>query len=213
MWIKICGLTSPDQACQIAALKPSAVGLNFYRASRRGITPELAREISQQIPADILKVGVFVDQSPADILDITNLVGLDLIQLHGDYTPSDALQLGGRPFLWVHRMGHEGLGRLRQSLKELHELNLQPFGCLIDAEVPGHYGGSGHSVDWTRLREEYPCEFPPLILAGGLHADNIQQAIRMVNPWGVDVASGVETNGVKDVEKCQRFLEQASNAV
>ncbi|MCA8985244.1 MAG: phosphoribosylanthranilate isomerase [Planctomycetaceae bacterium] len=210
MWIKICGITRTDEAARVAELLPDAIGLNFHARSPRCVDETVAREICALLPEKPLKVGVFVEQSPKEIQSIAQRTGLDLVQLHGDYTPDQTMELRDVPFIWVYRLGGEGLQPLRQSLEEFAARGVKPFACLIDARVPGMYGGSGETVDWPRLASEYDTQnFPPLILAGGLNAENVAEAVRTVNPWGIDVASGVETAGRKDPRKCQQFLEQA----
>jgi len=213
MFVKICGLTTTEEAAQIGALQPDAVGLNFYARSPRGLTGEKAAEIAAAVPPGVLKVGVFVDQTPAEIDILAEKCGLDLVQLHGDYTPEIVQQLNSERFIWVHRLGAEGLAPLQVACQQFAELGRTPEACLIDARVPGLYGGSGHTVDWPALADSYDVtSLPPLLLAGGLHAENVAEAIRVVKPWGVDVASGVETDGRKNLAKCQSFMQNARNA-
>lgn len=214
MWIKICGLKTASEARQISELKPDAIGLNFYSGSKRGISPETAREICREIPDSVSKVGVFVDQTPSEILEIAESVGLDYVQLHGDYRPVEIRQLKRHPFIWVHRLKQGGMRLLEQELAEIAQAGSAPFACLVDACVEGQYGGSGQTVDWDQLANSYDSEnWPALILAGGLVPENVSEAIRIVSPFGVDVASGVETNVSKDLEKCRQFISQARQNV
>ena len=214
MFVKICGLTTPEEAASIGDLQPDAIGLNFYLRSPRGLTGEKAAEIAAETPGNVQKIGVFVDQTPAEINKLAEQATLDVVQLHGDYEPEDVLQLDSRPFIWVYRLGAEGLAPLKAACERFTKLERLPLACLIDARVPGLYGGSGHTVDWPALATNYDTEtLPPLLLAGGLHAENVAEAISTVRPWGVDVASGVESDGRKDLDKCRRFLTNARNAL
>ena len=207
IWAKICGLREYSEAAAICALSPDAIGFNFYERSSRYVTPAEAREICQKLPDDVRKVGVFVDQTPEQIQHIASTVDLDTVQLHGDYTAADAAALKNWPLIWAYRMGTEGLAPLIKQLHELQQHGVTLLACLVDASVPGHYGGSGTPLDWHFLREQLAqFPIPRLILVGGLTAENITEAIQYVNPWGVDVASGVETKGRKDPIKCARFL-------
>ena len=210
MWVKICGFTTALQARAVASEKIDAIGLNFYQKSPRYVTPENAIQIAACFDNRISKVGVFVDSPPEEIRLLYETVPLDLVQLHGDYSIEDAVELHDLPIIWVHRMGNNGLAELKDSLQKLKQAEVQPTACLIDARVPGEWGGSGQRVDWKRLATEYDDKnWPSLILAGGLDPENVAQAIHQVHPWGVDVASGVETDGQKSPEKIRKFLHQA----
>jgi len=209
-WTKICGIRTVNEARQVGELGPSAIGLNFYEKSPRCVSPAIAREIGDVIPQAGKKVGVFVDQSPEKILEIAAEVGLDQIQLHGDYQAERLAALQGHSLIWVYRLPGSDLSPLRNAFDELTEYEIPIEAVLIDARVPGQYGGSGHQVDWPGLAAAYDREqLPKLILAGGLRPDNIAEAISIVHPWGVDVASGVERDGRKSVELCRAFLENS----
>jgi len=213
MWIKICGLRTPDEAPDVAAAAPDAIGLNFYSRTPRFVTEDTAAAISKQIPPDIQRVGVFVDTTPEEIDTLADRLQLDHVQLHGDYTAGDAGKLAHRSVIWVHRLGADGLDPLRRELEELAAQDVKPFACLIDARVPGQFGGSGVTVDWPALASGYDREaFPPLILAGGLVPENIAEAIAAVQPWGVDTASGVEQDGRKHRELVANFVRNARGA-
>ncbi len=213
MWIKICGLRSPEEAPDVAAAAPDAIGLNFYRKTPRFVTEETAAAISDQIPSNIARVGVFVDTPPEEIDALADRLRLDHVQLHGDYTAADAGKLSHRSVIWVHRLGAEGLDPLRLELEQLAEQGVNPFACLIDARVPGQFGGSGVTVDWPALASGYDREaFPPLILAGGLVPENVSEAIAAVHPWGVDTASGVEEKGLKSRDLVDTFVRNARSA-
>ncbi len=210
MWIKICGFATLEEARAVATEKIDAIGLNFYRESTRYVCPEKATEIAACFDQSIRKVGVFVDTPLETIRSIYQTVPLDFIQLHGDYSIEQACELRDLPLIWVFRMGKEGLAELKKELKQLEQAGVKLYACLVDARVPGEWGGSGQRVDWEKLANEYDYEtWPPLILAGGLQPENVARAIEQVHPWGVDVASGVEQQGRKSLEKVQEFLRQA----
>lgn len=210
MWVKICGFTNLEDARAVACENLDAIGLNFYRESSRYVAPELAKKIATCFSNSVSKVGVFVDSTPQQIRNIFEIVPLDFIQLHGNYSIEDALSLRDLPLIWVHRMGQEGLAELKLQLQQFNRAGLELSACLVDARVPGEWGGSGQKVDWEMLSTQYNyADWPRLILAGGLVPENIAQAIHEVHPWGVDVASGVEQDGRKSQKKIQDFLRQA----
>lgn len=218
MWVKICGIRDQATATEIAALAPDAVGLNFYRKSPRSLVPSMAAEITSSLPANVEPVGLFVNETVESIHEICLLTGLRSIQLHGDESPELLKQLAERDssyrFIRAWNPGNEGLDSLRNYLERLGSLNVSLSACLIDARVPGMHGGTGKKVDWDLLRREYhQDEWPPLILAGGLTPDNVADAIQAVQPWGVDVASGVESSpAVKDMARVEQFIRAAREA-
>lgn len=210
MWVKICGFTNLEDVQEVTSEGLDAIGLNFYRSSPRYVTDEMACQIAAGVDDSISKVGLFVDSTPQEIQRIFDLVSLDYVQLHGDYSIEDARNLRHLPLIWVHRMGESGLVELKTELQQLSQAGVHPQACLIDARVKGVWGGSGQSVDWDRLASEYDfVSWPRLILAGGLVPENVAQAIQKVNPWGVDVASGVEQGGKKSAELIREFVAQA----
>ena len=219
MWMKVCGIRDSETARQISELDIDAIGLNFYHGSSRVVTVDEACEISRILPAKIDRVGVFVNHSVDDVESIANHCNLDAIQIHGDEPASHLLELRRRMpdirLIRAWRMGEGGLKCLNKYLDECHGGKCQLAGCLIDAHVAGVYGGSGKTVSWTQLVREYDrANWPPLILAGGLTASNIADAIAATGAWGVDVASGVESSaGVKDLDLIQQFIVNARKIV
>ncbi|MCL4113520.1 UNVERIFIED_CONTAM: hypothetical protein GTU68_033675 [Idotea baltica] len=201
-WIKICGITSPAAAVNVVECGPSAIGLNFYPPSPRCVTPSVACSIRKSIADGIEVIGVFVNESPEAIAVIADEVGLTGVQLHGDETPADIVNL-------------------RQLVKtnvckafRIEQCELQdatPDRILVDARVKGVYGGSGERVDWSLVAvENRKWNCPPMILAGGLTAENVAEAIQTTSPWGVDVASGVEDeSGEKNVSLVKQFVHNA----
>lgn len=211
MWIKICGIRDTATAHRIAELGADAIGLNFYAPSPRSVSPATALEISRSIAGSILPVGLFVNHSVDQIRSICRSCELTTIQLHGDEPPEFLTQLNEFKIIRAFRIGQGGLAPVTEYLNQCDTLGSRPWACLIDAAVPGHFGGSGATVDWNTLAEDYlRHEWPQLVLAGGLTSANISQAIDVVHPWGVDVASGVESSrGVKDINLIEAFISTA----
>lgn len=215
MWVKICGIRDVETAVRVAELGADAIGLNFYARSPRHVEVETAVEISKVLPVEVARVGVFVNRPVREVEAIALQCRLDLLQLHGDEPPSYLVELQKRlpqiRLFRAWRVGREWLSGLRKYLDGCETWNCKIAGCLVDAHVAGLYGGSGKRVPWDRLARDYQKEkWPPLILAGGLTPENVAQAISTTMPWGVDVASGVESSpGVKDLEQVRRFVANA----
>lgn len=217
MWVKICGVRDESTAEQVCQLRPDAIGLNFYERSPRHVTRHVAARITKLSGDCVQRVGVFVNHSAGEIEDIVAECQLHAVQLHGDETATQVLDIIRRlPQVTVYRawrMEGDSLSSLDSHLAECRSGGHVPMGCLIDARVAGSYGGTGHKVPWQALTREYHADWPPLILAGGLTPDNVAEAIRVVQPWGVDVASGVESApGVKDLDAVRRFIENTRRA-
>lgn len=198
--IKICGITTPEDALRATDLGATHLGLNFYAGSPRAVSFFQAQAISravrlrQQPP---VLVGVFVNEDPSVIQAALDYAFLDLAQLSGDEPPDVFEALAGRAYRAYRLAPGEHLTPA--------QLRAEPPALLLDAHVKGHYGGTGHTTDWptaATLARQYP-----LFLAGGLTPANVAEAIETVQPWGVDVASGVESApGVKDLEKLTAFI-------
>ncbi|MEO8132081.1 MAG: phosphoribosylanthranilate isomerase [Bryobacteraceae bacterium] len=195
MMVKICGITNREDAQAAADAGATAIGFNFYRGSSRYIQPRQAAEISAAV--NLTKVGVFVNESPAEIERIVQLAGLDVIQLHGDESPQAANQHTGR--VWkAFRVTESWTAGILDSY------TAEAF--LLDAPSNGSYGGSGTAFDWKRANGIQRN----IILAGGLDATNVGAAIQAVLPWGVDSCSRLEISpGRKDHDKMRRFIEAA----
>ena len=215
MWIKICGIKDERTAEAVCGLSPDAIGLNFHPRSPRCVSRDVATRIAQIVPDEVLRVGVFVNRDASEIEDLAHECRLDEIQLHGDESPEQVAEVRGRlpdiPIICAWRMAGESLDDLAAHLSACRLLGIELAGCLIDSRVPGAYGGTGHKVAWDALTRAYLRDaWPPLILAGGLTPDNVATAIRETQPWGVDVASGVESApGVKDIELVRGFIANA----
>jgi phosphoribosylanthranilate isomerase len=226
--VKICGITTIDDAQCAVRAGADAVGVNFYPGSPRCVTPAGARAILESLPPGIVKVGVFVDAEPAAACAAFDALGLDLLQFHGDEPPGRLAELGGRPVMKAFRLGagvlqpmeHDPIGPtvlqpVEQYLNECRRLGCLPRLVLLDAQVPGAYGGTGQVADWSAARQ-YRMEitYPPMVLAGGLRADNVAAAIRATGALGVDTASGVEARpGRKDPAAVAAFVRAAREAL
>ena len=217
MWVKVCGIRDRQTALDVAEFGVDAIGLNFYSRSPRSVTANEAKEISKVLPSEVTKVGVFVNHTISEVESLVTECHLDIVQLHGDETSAYFAELQRRlpetQFIRAWRMSSDRLAGLEIFLDECHQNEVRLAGCLVDAYVTGVFGGSGKTVPWKQLATEYRRdEWPSLILAGGLTPENIGEAISSVRPWGVDVASGVESApGVKDQGLVRQFLENARN--
>jgi phosphoribosylanthranilate isomerase len=212
--VKICGITTTEDACAVAAVGADAVGLNFFEKSPRFLAPGNADAVAEALPEEIVKVGLFVNATAELILETWDDLGLDLIQLHGDEPPEFLGELKGRPVMRAFRLGEEGLAPILKYLESCRELGCLPKLVLIDSFRKGQYGGTGATADWDTAKR-YPSKawHPQLVLAGGLTAENVAAAIRAVRPTAVDTASGVEmAPGKKDGETVRQFVRVAREA-
>ncbi|MEI6497380.1 MAG: phosphoribosylanthranilate isomerase [Actinomycetota bacterium] len=199
MFVKICGITNEDDALFAVAMGADAVGFVFAPSPRQ-VAAQVVYDITRRLPPEILTVGVFRDEHPDRVLDIMNRAGLKAAQLHGHETPAMVAELSAQ-VRWVIKAVVAGTGDATRADR---------FGTdmiLVDAPNPG----SGTVFDWTMV-DELP-EGPRYILAGGLNPDNVGAAVARVNPWGVDVSSGVEKSpGRKDPLKVKAFIDRARAA-
>lgn len=180
-----------------------ALGFVFYKASPRGISPEVARSIVALLPPFVLPVGIFVNEDLKVVRDLMDSCGLALAQLHGEESASYCESLG-RPVLKAIRL------RDRRHFLAMAEYKGRAGvrGFVLDAFSESLYGGTGRCADWTLAAEA--ARSTPVILAGGLTPENVSEAVRMVRPYGVDVSSGVEAGpGKKDPEKVRAFIRTA----
>lgn len=212
MWIKICGIRDVAMAQAVAEFRPAAIGLNFYAASPRAVRPDVAAEIVRALPPDVEPIGLFVNHAVADVLAICRECRLTTVQIHGDEPPELLAELRELRVIRAFRLGEEGLAPLGEYLDRCRALGALPHACLVDSKVDGAYGGTGRTPSWDVLRRDFQtANWPPLVLAGGLHPQNVERAIRAVNPWGVDVASGVESApGVKSLALVESFIANAA---
>ncbi len=218
MWVKICGIASHEDLDAVLPAMPDAVGLNFFTGSRRFVPVELAAELVNRLPREIRPVGVFVNHSIDTICEICDRCGLQTVQLHGD-EPAEFLQTlhETAPQLRLIRAGRLDAAhpdRFAKTVAQCLQRSIELNAVLVDAHVPGHFGGTGQTAPWHLLRDAaWRSACPPLILAGGLRPENVAEAIRQVVPWGVDTASGVEApSGRKDPDLVLEFVRRARKA-
>ncbi len=198
--VKICGIRTVRDALAAAQAGTDMLGFNFHPKSIRYIDGEacarVAAVVRQEYPS-VQLVGIFVNAAPDEVLRTLTDCGLDLAQLSGDEPPEACAVLRGKAFKAFHGVPSKNAERYARSAAPAF---------LVDSRAGGAYGGTGVLADWNaaaKLSKGYP-----LLLAGGLKADNVAEAIEQVNPWGVDVASGVESEpGTKDVNKIRAFIE------
>jgi phosphoribosylanthranilate isomerase len=201
--IKICGITRVEDGLAAAHAGAHAIGLIFYRGSPRVVSHELARSVVEALPAFVMPVALFVNASHAEIERVIAAVKPQLLQFHGDESPAFCVSFG---------MPYIKAVKVRPGMDLLQYARHYPSakGLLLDAFVEGSHGGTGSRFDWSLIPGELPL---PLILAGGLHQDNVADAIRLVRPWAVDVSSGVEAaTGIKDAAKIAAFIRGARHA-
>lgn len=211
--VKICGITREEDARVAREAGADAIGLNFYSKSPRCVLPKQAHEIAQ-VMIGAHAVGVFVNMPPNEIMAIVNGSWINTVQLHGDEPPSALMNFPGVGVVRARRMDDRGVAAIAEDLKACQDAGRAPDAVLVDAAAPGQYGGTGETVSWPGL-VDHPrwLAGAPLILAGGLTPDNVAEAIRIVRPHGVDVASGVESSpGVKDPAKVRDFVSAAKEA-
>jgi phosphoribosylanthranilate isomerase len=212
--VKVCGVTTPGDADRAVALGADAVGVNFYRDSRRRVDEGTAREIVAAVGNRAEVVAVFVNESPDAIASLCARLGITRVQLHGDESPEDAARLA----LWRMKAVHAGG---KADLRPLRGYPCEAY--LVDAGAPGEYGGTGRSLDWPSLRDRIGILLErsggkapgrPWVLAGGLTPGNVERAIALARPDAVDVASGVESApGRKDPVKVAAFVERAKRGL
>jgi phosphoribosylanthranilate isomerase len=201
--VKICGITNLEDALLAADLGAHALGFIFYPKSPRKVAPETAREIIAQLPPFVASVGVFVDEAAAVVKELAAGVGLDWVQLHGQESPEYCRSLGRR-VIKAFRIKDE------KSLMELEPYRDVVQAFLLDTYKKGQVGGTGEVFDWHLAREAQ--KYGRIILAGGLTAKNVAQAIATALPAAVDAASGTEAApGRKDPAKLRAFFKAVSS--
>jgi phosphoribosylanthranilate isomerase len=208
--IKICGVTRPEDAAHAVACGADAIGINFFPGSPRFVPAVLAREIVGAVADRAEVVGVFVNEAPGTIMALCGKLGIRRVQLHGDEPPGDASRIP----LWRMKAVH---AERTPDLPALLAYPCEAF--LLDAGGKGAYGGTGRELAWGELVGHFPGVAGqrgqggtprPWFLAGGLTPSNVERAILAARPFGVDVASGVESSpGRKDPVKVKTFIERA----
>ena len=201
--VKICGITRVEDALVAAQAGAHAVGMIFYAGSPRLISHETARRVVDALPAFVTPVALFVDARKAEVQRVIDEVRPQLLQFHGEEAAE---------FCEGFDVPYIKAAKVRRGVDLLQYARRYPSakGLLLDAFVDGSHGGTGSTFDWGLIPDQLPL---PLILAGGLHQDNVADAIRRVRPWAVDVSSGVEAaKGIKDAARIAAFIRGARNA-
>ena len=200
-FVKICGITNLEDALAAIEAGADALGFNFYRPSPRYIAPSEAREIIEQLPAGVLNIGVFVNEpAPTTLIDIAGEAGVTGLQLHGDESPEYCRALAGRFVIKALSVN---------DVSDNQSAKYDVSAIMIDAGDKQTRGGTGRVVDWL-LAANLRAAVPKLFLAGGLAPDNIEEAIRAVQPYGVDACSSLESApGKKNHDQMRAFIKKA----
>ncbi|GFH39713.1 phosphoribosylanthranilate isomerase [Pseudolactococcus insecticola] len=201
MWIKICGLSTEEAVKEAVRDGATHVGFVFAK-SKRQVTPEYAKYLAKFVPKTIKKVGLFVNEDPATITEIVEKVGLDMVQLHGQENSEFADNL---PVPVIKAFGITD-GKIPDEIADFKNHIL-----LLDAPPAQFAGGSGASFDWDKV-DLAALDGYRFFVAGGLTPDNVATAITIFQPNGVDVSSGVETDGKKDLVKIEKFISNSLKA-
>lgn len=197
--VKICGIRHAEDAAAAVEAGASALGFNFWNGTPRYISPAEAARIIAGIPQRIWTVGVFVDEALERVLDIASQTGVRVLQLHGSESPEYLQRLGSLPKIKAIKVSNDF------QPEQLHRYP-SASAFLLDCHVPGLVGGTGQTFDWSLA--ERATSYGKIILAGGLHPENVGMAVRQVRPWAVDVCSGVEiTPGRKDPRRIREFIQ------
>lgn len=200
--VKICGITRIEDALSCATLGVDAIGLVFYAPSPRNVTIKQATDIVAALPPFVTIVGLFVDATPSFIQKVLSHIKLDVLQFHGDETPEQCAQYN-LPYMKAVRVKPDT--NLLQYCTDYAEAQA----LLLDAYVDGTHGGTGLTFDWNLIPKNLP---KPIVLAGGLNADNAAEAISQTGPYAIDVSGGVESaKGIKDIKKIVALLAAVNN--
>ena len=200
--IKICGMTRAEDAVAAAQLGVDAVGMVFHAKSPRYVSIEQARGIVAGLPAFVTVTALFMDPDAETVRQVLSQTRVELLQFHGAET-AEFCRSFGRPYMKAVPMGGQA------DLAEYARRHAQAAALLLDSHAAGQQGGTGKAFDWSAIPR---VDGPPLVLAGGLNPANVAAAIRMVRPYGVDVASGVErAPGIKDPNKMAAFVQEVND--
>ena len=201
--VKICGITRTEDALHAVAEGVDAIGLVFYPKSPRFVTSAQAAKISHKLPAFVTSVALFKDADAEEVSQILTEVPIDLLQFHGSESAEYCRQFG-KPY--IKALGMAGKSEVPKQVDEYHDAR----GLLLDGHAPGAAGGMGQSFEWNMIPADLDY---PLILAGGLDVNNVAEAIQTVQPYAVDVSSGVESEkGIKDAALVTAFMKNVRQA-
>ncbi len=201
MILKVCGITNREDASAAVEAGANAIGFNFYARSPRFVAPECAGAI--ETPGGVRRVGVFVNQSPERVREIIEIARLDTAQLHGDETEEE------------YTLGLSAIWKAIRVGPDFHfssHLTCAAEAILLDGPAEALYGGAGRTFDWARAGREAGAHLR-IVIAGGLDASNVGEAVRLMQPWGVDACSRIEiAPGKKDHQKMKDYLRVAKEA-
>lgn len=207
--LKICGITLAKEAHRLVEMGVDAIGINFWPKSKRYLSPDTARQFLPELAGKIVRVGVFVNEDPALPRQLIEQGVIDLAQFHGDETPEYCYyNFGSQNIPFIKAFGVHDASSLN------HIECFQATSVLLDTPAPDVYGGTGEKFDWTHARD-FINSHPniPVLLAGGITPDNAADAIAMVHPAALDVASGAEISpGIKDFNKVRALLDACSKS-
>lgn len=208
--VKICGISDPRHATVVAQAGADFAGVVFYPPSSRYVTIDRAREVAAALAGGGTRlVGLFVNEPVEMVNRVADTVGLDYVQLAGTEMPPDAVGIE-RPVIATVRADLSGRHDEERRFLSWTAGTASPFAILLDAHVPGMFGGTGTVADWF-VAADFARRFP-VFLAGGLTPESVGEAVRRVHPFAVDVSSGVETDGHKDETKIRAFVAAARQA-
>jgi phosphoribosylanthranilate isomerase len=211
MKIKFCGLRRPEDIEYANQTRPDYIGFVFAK-SKRQVSPELAGQLGLGLSEGIKRVGVFVNATLEEILEAVRLAKLDVVQLHGDEGPEEIRAVKEM----LVGVGTGTIGRVPEIWKAVRTTDaavllaadgLEVDRLLLDAFTPGMAGGTGVVADWNMIRGVKGQLTKPFFLAGGLNAGNLEEAVYEVEPYGIDLSSGIETDGFKDLSKMEAIIE------
>lgn len=202
--LKVCGLTTIEDALMAVEAGADAVGFIMVKNSKRYVNPKNVRKITLKLPPFVSKVGVFVNKNIGEILEILSYAHLDFAQLHGDEAPKECEYIGAERVIKVFRLkGVDEVEKIEPYVGKVRAI-------LLDTYSNKSYGGTGKTFNWEiakAVKEKFDI---PLILSGGLNPENVENAVREVNPYAVDVSSGVEEKpGKKDRKRVFQFVKAA----
>ncbi len=208
--VKICGINNIQHAVAAVTAGADFIGMVFAE-SRRRVTPLQARAIVGAVKkanATVKTVGVFVNAPAEEVNRIAGQCGLDMVQLSGDEPWEYCIDIE-RPVIKAIHMRSESDSESHEDILEVEHIadNDNVYIILLDTKIVGQYGGTGETFDWE-LAKSVSRRYP-IIVAGGLTPDNVKTAIEKIKPWGVDVSSGIETDGIKDINKIKKFIYEA----